>query len=605
MPVGAMLCNDQRPSEKLRMSKPGPKRWRRQAVAVCGISALAGVCLLAAPHAFVGRCSTSTAGPLGLSGHPGISLSMRHWDPSKVSDGVSFQCEAWDLKKKKRSMGHGGNGQSSSPIGQEVPSQKRPRALLLYPDAGSPGFVEAVSDGSTPANDWPQAAQQLTQRVAWDAGSPAQVDLHAMSLQDFCASLATSAATYGAVLGVDLADEPPSECADKLASSIRSIGASLFITSSPGRQVGPYWRGLTMLSGVLAGDLEDAKGPIGVARAVLGGWSDAAQLKSDIEDLWHRRTAEEAVYAMLVFIDGALIPLDSIQIQKPVPTLETLSGAIGRCQDEFRACFTNVRCLQSLSCLSNCGLADQSCSYKCIVSYQTEAFTQFSLCALQKNNLLNSQVTRPTSPQPLLPEVFRGNPLTFDLAEDILVGHYDPEAGNPYSWIVAAGSNPAYERFAWQYQLWYRGSKKNSFWYHPTFLVDALDGRKIWRTRDYRVRRSEVPGMWEFSVLDNGIISEEKWHLLGADDDLRWIVVFSIGAARRAGIFYRDCLVLTPDGKMPTSPSDMEGITTAVARAGMKLWELERCCNPPLDPENPPPLIAPATQAAAPLLQLS
>jgi len=334
---------------------------------------------------------------------------------------------------------------------------------------------------------------------------------------------------------------------------------------------------------------------------MLQGWGDAAKLRSSVVDLWHRRTAEEAVYAVLVLIDGALRPLTAMQDQKPEPDGESIGRAIDRCQDEFRACFTEPRCLQSLLCLSSCGLADQSCSYRCIVSYQTEAFAQFSLCALQKQNLLNSKIQRPTTPIALPIETFRGRPVTHEIAEGVLVGHFNPAADHRHSWLVAAGSNPAYEQFALQYQLWYKGTARGSFWYHPTFLVESLDGRKLWRTRDYRVRRKDVPGVWDFSVLDNGIISEERWHLLAADDDLRWCVLFYIGAARRAGLSYRGCLILTQDGQMPKG-EDTAAVNAAVARAGMQPWELEVTSNPPIDPANPPPLIAPETQPAAPLL---
>merc|ERR1712159_604893 len=112
----------------------------------------------------------------------------------------------------------------------------------------------------------------------------------------------------------------------------------------------------------------------------------------------------------------------------------------------------------------------------------------------------NSQIARPTTPSVFPLEAFRGKPMSHEVAADILVGHYNPSEGKKYSWIVAAGSNPAYEQFAWQYQLWYKGASKGAFWYHPTFQVEALDGRKLWRTRDYRVRPQKVPGIWEFSV---------------------------------------------------------------------------------------------------------
>lgn len=404
---------------------------------------------------------------------------------------------------------------------------------------------------------------------------------------------------YGLILGVDLIEAPPQECEESVREVVARSSARLFIASAHDRSVGAFWRGLTHLGGAGAAELEDPD--LFGLRAWVGGWAEAVKLRGDVVGLWQRRTAEEAIYATLVLIDAMLRPLASMQLQRPVPDQESIGRAVEKCQDEFRACFTTPRCLQSLACIASCELADQSCSYQCIVSYSSDAFTQFSLCALQKQNLLNSQIQRPTTPQAMPIETFRRAPLTHDVAEDILVGHFDPASGQKFGWLVAAGSNPAYEQFALQYQLWYRGSK-GSFWYHPTFLVSALDGQELWRTRDYRVRRTKVPGIWDFSVLDNGIVSEERWHLLGAGEDLEWLVLFYVGAARRAGLAYRGCLLLTKDGSMPTSSAAAEGIAAAVARAGLRPWELERMSNPPVDPTNPPPLIAPETQPAAPLL---
>ena len=40
--------------------------------------------------------------------------------------------------------------------------------------------------------------------------------------------------------------------------------------------------------------------------------------------------------------------------------------------------------------------------------------------------------------------------MTHETAEQILVGHFDPRSNHRHSWLVAAGSNPAYEQFALQ-----------------------------------------------------------------------------------------------------------------------------------------------------------
>jgi len=593
------------------VQRRGPSRFASTGVAInvqtpqTRTSATAGALGLVAtlvyflynvPHGCFSFASSTSGNTLPTS-NPGHAVSSPL--SGQLTKQVSSRFYARRLSEPPSSqrlvLSAGSRGESD--FAQEGADKSLPVVLLLHPDEGSPGFVEVphmgdiLGDAGRPS--WSAAASQLAHRVQWDLGEPPAVQFRTLSLSEFCAEGATGAEAYSLVLGVDLPEVLPAVCTEDVLLSLKGCSTRVFISSRPGPKgaVAPRWRELTSIGGVGADALEDT-GPLGIG-AMLGGWAAAAKTHGDIVDLWHRRTAEEAVYAVLVLIDSTVMPLESMQAQKPVPTFETVTRAIDRCQDEFRACFTTPRCMQSLACLSSCGLADQSCSYNCIVSYQSEAFTQFSLCALQKQNLLNSQIKRPVTPVACPMETFRGRPLTEDVAEDILVGHYDPAANHKHSWLVAAGSNPAYEQFALQFQLWYRGSASGSFWYHPTFLVEALDGRKIWRDRDYRVRRQKgKPGIWEFSVLDNGIISEERWHLLGADDDLEWLVLFYIGAARKAGLAYRGCLVLTKDGQMPTSDAAAQGVAAAVARAGMMMWELEATNNPPIDPANPPPLIA-------------
>ncbi|CAE7837195.1 unnamed protein product [Symbiodinium sp. CCMP2592] len=320
------------------------------------------------------------------------------------------------------------------------------QVLLLHPGSGSPGFAEVphmgtALTGSSPS--WTEAAEQLARRVNWDLGAE-PVEFRVMSVLELCQDQ-----TYHAdfVFGVDLVD-PPQECRETLGKALAKADSRLFITSCKSRGTSVFWTSMTQLEG--AGEAELANSGFLGLSAVVAGYSEAAKLRNDVTDLWHRRTAEEAVYAMLVLIDKAVMPLPAMVDQRPVPTADTVFRAVDRCQEQFRNCFTQPRCLQSLACLSQCGLADQSCSYRCIVSYQSQAFTDFSLCALQKQNMLNSQIERPTTPAAKPLESFRGKALTHETAESILVGHFDPE-DHRHSWLVAAGSNPAYEQFALQY----------------------------------------------------------------------------------------------------------------------------------------------------------
>ena len=47
--------------------------------------------------------------------------------------------------------------------------------------------------------------------------------------------------------------------------------------------------------------------------------------------------------------------------------------------------------------------------------------------------------------------------------------------------------------------------------------VRTVDGRMVWRRRHYRVRRAKQPGTFNFSVLDNGVISKEYWRCCTVD----------------------------------------------------------------------------------------
>ena len=85
-----------------------------------------------------------------------------------------------------------------------------------------------------------------------------------------------------------------------------------------------------------------------------------------------------------------------------------------------------------------------------------------------------------------------------------------------------AGQNPTYNQFPCQYKLFYRGKANGSFWNEPIFQVKTLDGRIVWRRMTYGVTRAKIPGTFFFSILDNGVISNEFWTIVDVADDLSW-----------------------------------------------------------------------------------
>ena len=215
-------------------------------------------------------------------------------------------------------------------------------------------------------------------------------------------------------------------------------------------------------------------------------------------------------------------------------------------------------------------LSVQVCTYRCIVTHESPAFEAFSLCILQKHNCLNNSAPIPMYPRPEPLRAFKGKPLTYEAAEDIYVGWLGQE---PWSWKVVAGKNPAYDFFPNQHQIFYRG-KRTAFWYDPVFRVTTYDGRVVWRRRHYRVKRAAEPGTFWFSVLDNGVTSNEYWTILDCADDFSWAIFHYSGAASVAGQQYRGALVVSRDGAWPKidGMETRRRIEAALDKAGVKTW---------------------------------
>ncbi|XP_038902077.1 uncharacterized protein LOC120088717 isoform X2 [Benincasa hispida] len=239
---------------------------------------------------------------------------------------------------------------------------------------------------------------------------------------------------------------------------------------------------------------------------------------------------------------------------------------------------------KALQCLNQCSPVDQVCNYRCIASYESPNLEAFSLCVLQKHNCLDLDAKVPDKPyvQPI--ERFRGKELCHEMAEDLFVGWL---GSLRWSWRVVAGQNPAYDQFPCQYQLFYRGKARGSFWYEPVFMVKTLEGKMVWRRRRYRVKRGKTAGTFLFSVLDNGVVSNEFWSIVDVCDDLSWGLFHYNGAARAAGQSYTGAVLVSRDGAYPENDHKKERVVAALEKCGIKEWELfavdnSSCSDPPL-----------------------
>jgi len=232
-----------------------------------------------------------------------------------------------------------------------------------------------------------------------------------------------------------------------------------------------------------------------------------------------------------------------------------------------------------LNALTSLDTRDQVASYRTIVSYESELLRDFTLCILQKNNIFGCDATIPERPYVPPIHTWRGKEITQEDARKILIAHLDdedaPSGGlrTSVSWKVAAGANVAYDQFPSQNQMFYTSINGKDMWYDPVFRVRTIDGRNIWCKRHYRVRDGPVPGTFRFSVLDNGVTSNEFWTIAGVADDLSWILFHYAGAASAVGQRYLGGLLCTPDGSLPP-PEKLEEIWKALKITGIAPWEL-------------------------------
>ena len=305
-----------------------------------------------------------------------------------------------------------------------------------------------------------------------------------------------------------------------------------------------------------------------------------------MKTLFDRKNHLDLLFMSLVLIDACEVP--GIVVPEVAINQEINIGNVwciaSNCGSKLLDCYKNPQCRKSLDCVDACGMNDQVCTYTCIRSYQNREFEYLARCMLHSHNCLGNDAKRPEFPIVKPMKTFRGEALTHEVAEQIMQGHLGTERDGKkieYSWLAVAGQNPAYDHFPAQYQIWYAGKARNSFWYNPVFKVNTLDGRSVWRRSDYRCKREDTPGTFTFTFMDNGVTSKEYWRIVDAADDLSWALYYYAGAAKSAGQMYVGAVLATPDGLWPPT-REMERVERALWEGcGCKMWEMMEVDNRP------------------------
>ncbi|PNW78726.1 hypothetical protein CHLRE_09g388060v5 [Chlamydomonas reinhardtii] len=507
-----------------------------------------------------------------------------------------------------------GSGSSRSPVAAAAAAAAdaaggaaaAPEHSYEWRESAAVRVISIVSDAASPyRTSWDALAEHTAQRLEWTDPSYQMIVFR----QDQLASKPDVQQAFmdavggGAhmLVGLDVSDAGVADFLQSSRVTSRLPGIVLFVggVEALGRQ-------LTRLPGGLRPQ-EPESWRTQLARKLT--WTpDGAGLAvwDTVQLLLGRHDSDNFLFVFLVLVNQYVTTVRQVADTTKGFDLTSIICMIKNCGSKVVGCVQDPTCKTALDCLNGCTFNDQVCQYRCIVSYESPLLEQFSLCILQLHNCRNLDAKPPALPDPAPMTSFRGAALTHEAAEDLFIGWLDqPGQGAPagqhlgqmpgkrYSWLVAAGKNPAYDYFPCQHQLYYRGKGRGQMWYEPIFKAITLDGREVWRRRVYRVRRAKVPGTFYLSVLDNGVTSNEYWRIVDCDENLDWCLFYYSGAASTAGLAYSGAVLGTPDGGMP-GPQHTQRLHTALRRAGIEPWELSfvdnsKCADAPLQITGPTP----------------
>ena len=102
---------------------------------------------------------------------------------------------------------------------------------------------------------------------------------------------------------------------------------------------------------------------------------------------------------------------------------------IGKCGDCITKCLADETCKACIDALNDIDTRDQVESYRAVTSFESDLLRDFSFCILEKNNIFECSASIPSLPAASPVPMFRGKPLTHDVADQILIGHLDDPDG--------------------------------------------------------------------------------------------------------------------------------------------------------------------------------
>jgi hypothetical protein len=270
----------------------------------------------------------------------------------------------------------------------------------------------------------------------------------------------------------------------------------------------------------------------------------------------------------------------------PAPTLPCL---LGNCAGKIAACMLDKSCRDGMLCTKGCAGTNQTCIFQCTSDFENEVydnmikcfFTDHDCMKMPKGQTFDTYGACKSVDKTTTLAEYLGKPLTVEKTKTLVTRNGKDQG----YWLVARGLSHAYDCFDCQNLYFNVGgpsqpvaTNASDLAYTAIYKIHKSDGTFRWNVAEYLAEFDMFPqpGRMHLHAPDyGGLVHDEDWRVLAVDerteDDPQWLALYYCGGAPGVKETYEGSCVLTPDGLMPSSPSEAKKIEDAYAKAGITL----------------------------------
>jgi len=255
---------------------------------------------------------------------------------------------------------------------------------------------------------------------------------------------------------------------------------------------------------------------------------------------------------------------------------------VANCAGAMLKCALDKDCRDGMLCTAKCGGVNQTCIFQCDSDFENAVYDDMIRCFFTDHDCMKEpkgetfspfQACRPLNLSTPL-ATYRGQPMTEATFKSLLTRNGKDDG----YWLVARGLSHAYDCFDCQ-NLWFNvsGTNASQLDYTAIYKIHKSNGQFRWNTARYHADWDMFaqPARMHLHAQDyGGLVHDEDWRLLAVDErteDPKWVAMYYCGGAPGVKEAYEGSCVMTPDGLMPSDPTEVQKIEAAYTKAGITL----------------------------------